>query len=271
MKTLNLNPQTKIPILGFGTWQLQGDKCQKAVEKALEVGYRHIDTAEVYENHQIIGKVLRKSKIPREKLFITSKVWRDDLGKRNVLKACQKALKELQTSYLDLYLIHWPNRNIPIAETLEALGNLKEKGLIKAIGVSNFTINHLKEALKVGVEITNNQVEFHPSLNQKKLKNFCEKRKIVITAYSPLAQGEDLKLPIIRKLALKYKKSPTQVILAWLIQKNIVAIPRSANPKHIEDNFKVLKGNLEERDIKLIDKIGGYLRTINPPFAEFDY
>jgi len=271
MKTIKLNENAFIPVLGFGTWQLEGQVCQMAVEKALEVGYRHIDTATAYQNHEQIAKVLARSRIPRQKLFITSKLWCENLQPSQVREAFLKALDELQLDYLDLYLIHWPNRQVPIRETLETMAQLQNERLIRAIGVSNFTIHHLEDALKSGIKIVNNQVEFHPSLNQKELKEFCDSQGIALTAYSPIAQGQDLKLPLIQKLAKKYQRSESQVVLNWIIGKGVVAIPRAAKPKHIKDNFKTLEWQLEAGDLQLIDTLDTHNRLIKPAFADFDY
>jgi 2,5-diketo-D-gluconate reductase B len=271
MKTIKLNSQALIPVLGFGTWQLQGQTCYQAVRTALEIGYRHLDTARAYENHQMVGRAMADSGLPRKDIFLTSKVWLTDLHKKDLIAACHQALKELKTDYLDLYLIHWPNREIPIKESLEAMNQLKDEGLIKAIGVSNFTIHHLEDALKIGIEITNNQVEFHPSFNQKKLKDFCDRHHLSLTAYSPIGRGEDLKLAVIKRLADKYKRPPSQVILNWLIQKNIIAIPKATSREHIEDNFKTLEWQLDPKDVELIDNIGTNNRLIRPDFADFEY
>jgi 2,5-diketo-D-gluconate reductase B len=270
VKRLKLNKESYIPILGLGTWQLRGRECQKAVEYALKIGYRHFDTADVYGNHKELGDAIKKSGIKRKDFFITTKVWRSNLRKKGVSDSTNRFLDELGTDYIDLLLIHWPNSQIPIEETLEAMNGLKEKGKIKAMGVSNFTTRHLVDALATKFEVAVNQVEFHPSLNQKGLKNYCDQKGIVITAYSPIAQGQDLILPEIKKLTKKYNKSESQVILNWLMQKNMVAIPRSCSTKHIKDNFDTLNWNLKERDIELIDQIGGEMRLINPGFSEFN-
>lgn len=261
----------KIPSVGFGTWQLQGSECEHSVSTALEVGYRHIDTAERYENHKEVGRAIKSSNIARDKLFITSKVWKDSLHTMEVMDECQRALEELQLEYLDLYLIHWPNQWVRLTETIDGLNRLQEKGLIKGYGASNFTIHHLQDALDAKAKIVNNQVEFHPSLNQKELKKFCDEHKIRLTAYSPIAQGEDLGIPLVQELSRKYSQSPSQIILSWLLSKNIVVIPRSSKKERIIDNLGALKLKMEESDLEKMEELNTNNRLINPEWSEFNY
>jgi len=259
-----------MPALGFGTWELTGQTCVQAVKKALGIGYRHIDTALMYGNHKEVGQAIKNSGIQREELFITSKVWRDSLTSRGVLNTLNQALKELGCEYLDMYLIHWPNSEVPIKETLGAMQELKEQGLVKAIGVSNFGIQHLKDALATGIQFSNNQVEFHPTFYQKELKEFCDQNNIILTAYSPLGRGEDLNLKIIQNLAEKYSKSSAQVVLNWILKKGIAAIPKASNPEYIQDNFNALQWNLAPKDIILTDELNQKNRIVNPGFNEFE-
>jgi len=268
--TLSLNTGASMPALGFGTWQLTGETCVQAVTKALAVGYRHIDTALMYGNHKEVGQAIKESGIQREQLFITTKVPQDSLQKQDVISTCNLALKELDCEYLDMYLIHWPNHDVPIKETLSAMQELKEQGKVKHIGVSNFTIKHLKDAMNTGIEFSNNQVEFHPSLYQKELLEFCNQNNIILTAYSPLARGEDLNLQEIKNLAEKYNKSAAQVVLNWILKKGISAIPKASNPEYIQENFKALEWDLTPEDIALIDQLGKQNRLVNPGFSEFE-
>ena len=271
MQFLNLNENTRIPILGFGTWKLSGDICQKSVEKALEVGFRHIDTADKYGNHHEVGEAIKSSLLKREDLFITTKIWPTNLKRDSVITCGETFLKELQLEYLDLLLIHWPNHEIPISETLTAMNELRDKGIIKAIGVSNFTVNHLKEAKASGIQVSNNQIEFHPSLNQRELVEYCKQNQITVTAYSPNAQGQDLKIAEIQIMATKYGKTESQIILKWIITKGIAAIPRSDKDRHIEENFQIWDWELDDADMKIMDNLNSDNRLTNPDFAEFYY
>lgn len=271
MKSFRLNGQVEIPVLGLGTWKLTGEECVRAVTCALEVGYRHIDTADVYGNHEEVGQAVKISGVPRGEIFITTKIPRTDLRPDDVVKDCDRYLTELDISYIDLLLIHWPNRQIPIAETLGAMDELKKRGKIRAIGVSNFTIHHLRDVLETGVEIVINQVELHPTFNQKELHTFCISKKIVATAYSPLGRGADINLPLVSELAQKYNVSPAQVILNWIMSRGIVAIPKSASPSRVEDNLKALSWKMEKEDIRRMDSIPQEPRLLNHPGAEFDY
>jgi 2,5-diketo-D-gluconate reductase B len=269
MKKLKLNSETEIPVLGFGTWQIIGEECVNAVKAALEVGYRHIDTADAYGNHTEVAQAIQESGIRREELFLTTKVFYPDLDKNTVLQKAAQFLHELQTEYIDLLLVHWPNKAIPVEETLQAMHSLKEQGKIRAIGVSNFTIQHLEKALQAGIEITNNQVELHPSFNQQELRNYCKSKNITVTAYSPLAQGADLEIPFIKELAEKYKATPSQVILNWLISQDIITVPKSATPERIEENFKAIELKIDADDIERINQLPQGQRIIVPGFAEF--
>ncbi len=269
LPTKTLNSKTEIPMLGLGTWKLRKDKGEKAIKEALQLGYRHLDTANVYHNHQIIAEIIKKVGIKRENLFLTSKIWRTDLEKDAVIKTGNRILKELNTKYVDLLLVHWPNSSIPIEETLTGMKTLKKQGKVRAIGVSNFTISHIKEALKTGIKITNNQVEYHPSFSQQKLQTFCEEHNIIITAYSPVGQGQDLRIQVIQDLAEKYKQTPAQIIINWHIQKGRVVIPRSADPAHLRENIESLDFVLEKKDLEKINNLPRGKRLVAPPFHEF--
>jgi 2,5-diketo-D-gluconate reductase B len=187
-----------IPVLGFGTWPLKGQQCFESVRTALALGYRHIDTADGYANHREVGQAIRDSGVTREEIFLTTKVRRNDLRRDDVIAACERFLAELQTDYLDLALIHWPNNDIPMAETFAGFQELKDRGAVRNVGVSNFTIARLERAGAITDGIIVDQVEYHPSLNQQSLLDYCQSRDIAVTAYSPVAKGQDLHLPSFR-------------------------------------------------------------------------
>jgi diketogulonate reductase-like aldo/keto reductase len=270
-KTVRLNTGTEMPLLGFGTWKLNGEVAKEAISFALTTGYRLIDTADRYGNHGEVADALDASSVAREDIFLTTKLWMTEYRRDDVYKAGQRFLQELRTDYIDLLLIHWPDRTIPFAETLQAMNDLKERGMVKAIGVSNFTINHLKDALKTGIQISVNQVELHPSFSQQELKAFCDGQGIVLTAYSPMGKGAEFELPLIKELALKYGKSPAQIILNWIMMKNISVVTKSTKSENIVDSFKSQEWELAVEDIEKIDTLNTNNRNFNPPFADFQY
>lgn len=224
------------------------------VEKALEYGCTHLDTAEGYSNESEIGDVIRD--YDRSDLFVTSKVSPHNLHYEDVLKSCKSSLERLGTSYLDLYLIHWPNGAISIRETLWAMKKLHDRGLVKSIGVSNFGINQLKVAKGVSeLPICVNQVEFHPWLYKKAMLNFCKKHEVILTASAPLARTQVLKDETIQDTAEKYNKTPAQIVLKWEIQKGAVTIPKTTSESHLRENFQLFDWKLNSEDIKKIDNI----------------
>ncbi len=265
---IKLNNDVEMPVIGLGTWQLTGKTCERAVRDAILLGYTHIDTADFYGNHKEIAKAIHGT--DRKKLFITTKVWYDNLKYDNVLSSCKRALEELETNYIDLYLIHWPNKSIHFKETFEALKKLYDEGKVRAIGVSNFTVGHLEEAKRVcSIPISVNQVEFHPYLNQKELLSYCKKNGIVVTAYSPLSRGKVNDDKTIIDVAKKYNKTPGQTTLRWMIDKNIIVIPKASSFEHLKENLNVFDFKLKKEDAALIDGLNKNSRMINPDFAEF--
>ncbi len=256
-----------MPVLGLGTWRLTGEACVETVRTALKLGYRHIDTAEHYGNHRHVAEGIYD--FERSSIFLTTKLWRDYLHREQVRSECERALKELDTDYIDLYLIHWPNKEVPISETLEAMQKLRDDGMVRSIGVSNFTIKHLEEAMETGIQISANQVEFHPHLYQKELLEFCRKAGIVITAYSPLAHGGIMKDPVLREIADSLHKTPAQVSLKWLLSKGTVAIPKASSEEHLRQNMDIFGWELSAEDIAKIDSIKTNERFNNPPYSEF--
>jgi len=266
-----LKDGTEIPLIGLGTWQLEGDICYHAVKTALEIGYHHIDTAYIYSNHSFVKEAIKGFNI--EDLFLTTKIWREHLEPEKVEFATDLCLRQLAVDYVDLMLIHWPDNKLKMYETINKLYQMKDKGKVKSIGVSNFTINHLKDLIANGVEISVNQVEFHPYLYQQELLEFCKEYGIAVIAYSPLARGNVLKDSVIQTIAQKYSKTPSQVSLRWILQKEMIAIPKASSKNHIKENCKIFDFELSTEDMSLIDNI--YLqnsqRIIAPDFHEFDY
>ncbi len=269
-RTLRIAPDVDMPILGLGTWQMDGEQCRSAVTEAVSLGYRHIDTALMYGNQRKVARGITDSDVDRSDIFITSKIWRDRLDREGVYEQADTILDELNTDYVDLLLIHWPNRNFSIHETLAALTELQEAGKTRTIGVSNFTREHLEEALVLYGNIAVNQVEYHPSLNQESLREFCEEHGITVTAYSPFKQGVDLEAPEIQSIAAAYDVPASQVVLNWLMRKGISVIPRSAKPDHLRDNFAALEWDLTTEDMAAIDAMQQGNRLVYPGFAEFE-
>lgn len=257
----------KVPALGFGTYQLESDTCSDAVSEALDIGYRHVDTARMYENEVEVGRGIRNSRVDREDIFLTSKIWMEHLNPDDLKRELQNSLRDLQTDYLDLLLIHWPNPDIPLSSTLEAMKEEKEKGFIRNIGVSNFPSALLKEALEQA-PILCNQVEYHPLLSQEALLKVASEKDIMLTAYSPLAQGQLMDYPILEDIGKPYGKSATQVGLRWLLeQPQVVTIPRSSNPDHIKQNFDIFDFELSKEDKNKINRLPKNKRQIDPEFA----
>lgn len=253
---VELNNGVYMPWLGLGVWTMDnGKEVIESVKYALSVGYRSIDTASLYANEKGVGIGVKESSIKREDVFITSKVWNTEQGYESTLKAFDRSLKELDTDYLDLYLIHWPAAG-KYKETWRALEKLYEEKLVRAIGVSNFMIDHLEDLFTTAnVVPAVNQIEFHPYITHKELTNYCEKHLIQIEAYSPLMLGKVGKVKEIAELGKKYKKSPAQIVLRWDIQNEIITIPKSSNPKRIKENSEIFDFELTEPEMNLINSL----------------
>jgi diketogulonate reductase-like aldo/keto reductase len=271
MKHLTLKNGRTMPALGFGTWQIKDEECVTAVDTALAVGYRHIDTADGYHNHKEVGRGIKQNGIAREDFFLTTKIFPGDLAADSVRQKIDAYLEELDTDYMDLLLIHFPDHSVPLAETLGAMNEAKAAGKVRSLGVSNFTEHHLQDALATGVEIVVNQVELHPGFAQHDLRAFCKAHNIAVTAYSPLGRGEALDMELITELAKKYDKKPGQIILNWLLAVGLVAIPKSVKPERIKENFESQDFVMDKTDVDAIDALKGSERLINPEFAHFDY
>lgn len=255
---ITLNNGLQMPQLGFGVWRVENDQATTAVSNALETGYRLIDTAMIYKNEQGVGKAIRESSIPREELFITTKVWNSDQGYENTIKAYEASLDRLGLDYVDLYLIHWPTPQYGrYVDTYKALEKLYHDGRVKAIGVCNFDIEHLERILnECEVKPVLNQVECHPHFAQFELKEFCVKHDIFVEAWGPLEQGGDILIDeVVNQIAEAHGKSPAQIVLRWHLQNNTIVIPKSVTPSRIEENFHVFDFELSNTDMEQINKL----------------
>jgi len=258
---------TPVPALGLGTYELKGDECRHSVITAIETGYRHIDTARAYENENEVGAGIVDSGVPRNEIFLTSKIWFDDLGYDPLMREIDASLRSLRTDFLDLALVHWPNNEVPLKETFRALTRLQEEKVIRHFGVSNFTPKWLERALELG-KIFCNQLEYHPLLSQSKLHQMAIEHDLLLTAYAPLAQGAIHNNEVLQGIAGRHDATSEQISLAWLLeQPNVAAIPRSSSADHIRSNFESLKISLDDEDRRKIDELPGDKRQIDPDFA----
>jgi 2,5-diketo-D-gluconate reductase B len=259
-----------IPAIGFGTWQLTGVECERAVDAALKAGYRHIDTAQAYDNESEVGKAVKGSHVPRDEIFITTKVWFDRARDGDLQRSVEESLERLGLDHVDLILLHWPNMEVPLDETMQALGDVAERGLARHIGVSNFTVDLLRAAARhAGRPIVANQVEYHPYLDQRPVLAECRRNGVAMTAYSPIARGRVFDDPVISEIADRHGKTPGQVAIRWLIQQDgVIAIPRSSNPDHIAANNDVHDFKLDMEEMNRISELaepGG--RMVDPEWA----
>lgn len=251
-----LNNGIKMPWLGFGVFKIDdGQKVEDAVKYALKIGYRSIDTATVYGNERGVGKAIRESSIPREDIFLTTKVWNDDQREKRTLAAFEESLERLETEYVDLYLVHWPVKGY-YQETWQEMEKIYQSGRAKAIGVSNFQIHHLEDILHDSQVVPAvNQIEFHPRLVQPELLKFCQEHKIQAEAWSPLMQGEIFSEPLVQRIAEKYQKTLAQIALRWNLQHEVVTIPKSARSSRIAENSQIFDFEIAQEDMNLLDAL----------------
>ena len=257
----------EIPKLGLGTWQMRGDACVEAVRDALELGYRHIDTARAYGNEAQIGQALHDSGRNRDEVFLTTKLWYTELSSVGVHDQIEQSLRDLRTEYLDLLLIHWPNRRVPLAEPLEAMCAARDAGRVRHLGVSNFPSALLREALE-HAPIVCDQLEYHPYLGQPEVLALARERDLLVTAYAPLAQGRLLREPVIAEIAAAHARTPAQVVLRWLFdQPQVAAVPKAASRAHRIANADVFDFELSDDERGRIAGLERGYRTIDPPWA----
>ena len=273
-KTYNIRTagQANIPVLGLGTWQSTGQDCVDVVSQALKMGYEHIDTAQAYGNEKEVGQGIKQSGVSRDKFFLTTKIFPDDMKfePEELIAAAKRSLADLDTDYVDLLLLHWPDDRVPLSETIPALCELQKQGLTRHIGVSNFNIANIIEAEKYAdVPIVVNQVEFHPFIKQKTLQTFLNNHHILLEAYSPLARGDVFDNEIIKEIADKHNVTPAQISLAWILaDKHRIAIPKTSNPDHLQGNLDAIKVQLSADDI---EKINGLARADGRKIKHPDY
>jgi diketogulonate reductase-like aldo/keto reductase len=240
----------KIPLLGLGTWELRGRTCARVVEQALRLGYRHIDTAEMYDNEREVGEGLRASTVKRAEVFVTTKIWPSHFRPRELERAARDCLTRLRLSEVDLLLLHWPNPQVPLAETIGSLCKVKRDGLARHIGVSNFTVVLIEEALRVSSEpLLCNQIECHPFLDQSKLIAACRRHGLAVVAYSPLARGEFHRNEVLTRIGAAHKKTAAQICLRFLVQQNIVVIPRTGKLERLSENAAIFDFSLDDAEM----------------------
>ena len=257
---------SRVPALGLGTWQLSGRGCEEAVRQALDLGYRHIDTAQMYGNETEVGRAIRASGIGRDQIFLTTKLAPGNLAASAVRRTAEESLRRLGTDHVDLLLIHWPTGEVPLGETLGAMADLRAAGKIRHIGVSNFNVQLLKEAVDtLGADLLCNQVEYHPYLSQRAVPGTVRRYGMMLTAYTPLARGRIARDPTLAAVGRKHGKSPAQVALRWLLdQEGVAAIPKAASRGHIAANLDIFDFALDAEERTAIDALGGSRRLVDP-------
>ena len=254
-----------MPVLGLGTWQLSGSACERTVRTALDIGYRHIDTAEMYGNEAEIGRAVAASKMARESLFVTTKIWTNHLRARDVGPTLEASLRKLRTDYVDLLLIHWPNPSVPISETLGAMQKLHAAGKTRAIGVSNFPVALMREAVEtLKMPVACNQVEYHVRLDQRPVLDYARRHKLAVVAYCPLGRGRLVDHPVLDRIGRKHGKAAAQVALRWLIQQpGVAAIPKSASEPNLRANFDIFDFALDADDQAAIARLRAKERIVD--------
>jgi 2,5-diketo-D-gluconate reductase B len=258
----------KIPSIGLGTWELRGRTCARIVEQAVKLGYRHFDTAQIYENEREVGEGVRASGIKRDELFVTTKVWTTHFAPNELVRSARESLVKLRTPYVDLLLLHWPNPHVPLSETLGALARVRQAGLARHIGVSNFTVALIEQAVAACPEpLVCDQVEYHPYLDQTKVREACARLHMALVAYSPVAKGRIKNDPTLAGIAERYGKSAAQVCLRWLVQQNVCAIPRTSRIERLSENIDIFDFSLDDDDMAAI----AALATTKGRFTDYGF
>jgi len=265
-----------IPSIGLGTWELRGRKCRRVVQKALEIGYRHIDAAAMYENESEVGSGIADSSVDRKEIFLTTKINTIEVNNEGIVDAFHKSLSDLKTDYVDLLLIHWPAFSTNLGDMLEIMYGIKESQKARAIGVSNFNTTLLNECTRLGFEdIYCNQVEYHPFLSQEILLKKMNEMDVIPVAYCPICRGDVAKDSAIIELSEKYNKTPAQVTLRWVIQQQSVAIPKSAKKRRLKENIDIYDFEIDDQDMDRIHSLARGQRLVpnldtNPLLGAWD-
>ena len=247
----------KIPAIGLGTWELRGRSCARLVEQALRLGYRHVDTAQMYDNEREVGEGLRASGVKRDEVFVTTKVWTTHFAPNDLERSTKESLTKLRLTEVDLLLLHWPNPRIPLPETLGALARARQLGLARHIGLSNFTVALIEQAVAACAEpLACDQVEYHPYLDQSKVMRACASHGMALVAYSPIAKGRIRNDKALAGIGEKYRKTAAQVCLRWLVQQNVAAIPRTSKIERLSENIDVFDFKLSDEEMRQISAMG---------------
>jgi 2,5-diketo-D-gluconate reductase B len=246
-----------IPAIGLGTWELRGRACARLVEQALRLGYRHIDTAQIYDNEREVGEALRASGVKRDSVFVTTKVWTTHFAPHDLERSAKESLSKLHLAEVDLLLLHWPNPRVPLAETLGALAHVKQLGLARHIGVSNFTVALIEQAVAACPEpLVCDQVEYHPYLEQTMVRDACARHGMAVVAYSPVAKGRVKNDATLAAIGRSHGKSAAQIGLRWLVQQNVAAIPRTSRLERLSENIDIFDFELSEAEMRTISAMG---------------
>ncbi|ELY45988.1 aldo/keto reductase [Natronorubrum tibetense] len=261
-----------MPMLGLGTWQNDDpEQCAESVRTALETGYRHIDTAQIYDNEEAVGDGIARADVDREDVFLATKIWASNLAPDDVLETARESIDRLGVDHVDLLYVHWPARAYEGEETLSAFSELYDEGLVENVGISNFLPEQVADAVdSCDAPILANQVELHPMLPQPELREACENAGVEVVAYSPIARGAVFDQPEIQAVAEKHDVSEAQVSLAWLREKGVTAIPKATGEEHIRDNWASLTLELDREDVERIDSIDETNREVDPDFAPWN-
>jgi diketogulonate reductase-like aldo/keto reductase len=259
----------RIPAIGLGTWELRGRACARLVEQALRIGYRHIDTAQAYDNEREVGEGMRAAQLPRQQVFVTTKVWWTHSAPRELEASVKQSLAKLRLAEVDLLLLHWPNPAVPLADTIGTLCRMRQLGLARHIGVSNFTVTLIEQAVKLSSDpLVTNQIEYHPYLDQSKVIGACRRHGIAVTAYSPIARGQVSGDDVLERIGRRHNKSAVQVTLRWLIEQNVVAIPRTSKVERLEANLAIFDFELSPEEMAEISALARHDgRVVDPSWA----